>query len=262
MIHLNANQEKYLIKYMINHNDLFVASGASRAVFSCTTDIADFLGLPDKDCHAYIMKIALGKGGMSQMQTEFDTYMTYGDKGVLAEILAIGRYVEIMQAVDVWDFRDEADWGSDVSADEIYDNNQDYMSEEDAEKVADTIRLLNDLFGCTSDNGQIGKTLDGKWVAFDYGYVPENGHDSQTSDISYYIEYDDSREKYMLGLLELLDQEEDFMNIWEETFLDEDAKDEDPEDKDWNDTNSEEKDTAYWEHDDTDEEEKDCSFTN
>ncbi len=255
MIYLNSNQEKHLIRYMINQPDLFKASGASRAVFSCTTDIADYLGLPKKNTNSYVMKVALGKGGMSQTQTEYDTYMNYGHSGVLAEIVAIGRYVEIMEAVDVWDFRDEADWGYEVSAEDIYNNNEDYMTEEDAEKVVDTISVLNDLFGCTSDNGQIGKTRSGEWVAFDYGYVPENGHDSQTSNISDYIEDDDSREKYMLGLLELLDQEEDFMSTWERTFLGEDDEDEEDEDD-----YSEEKDTAYWERD-TDEEEIDSSFT-
>jgi len=257
MIYLNPNQEKHLIRYMINEPDLFMASGASRAVFSCTTDIADYLHLPEKDHGRYVMKVALGKGGISQMKTEFETYTEYGDRGVLAEIVAIGRYVEIMEAVDVWDFRDEADWGYEVSAEEIYSNNEDYLTEEDAQKVVDTICLLNDLFGCTSDNGQIGKNSRGMWVAFDYGYIPENGHDSQTSDISDYIEDDDYRDKYMLGLLELLDQEEDFMGAWEKTFLGEDDEDEEDEEED---DYSEEKDTAYWERD-TYEEEKDSSFT-
>lgn len=259
MIYLNPTQEKHLINYMINHNDLYIGAGASRAVFECSTDIADYLHLPEKAHGRYVMKIALGQGGISQMKVEFETFLQYQDRGVLAEIVAIGRYVEIMEAVDVWDFRDEAEWGYEVSADEIFSNNEDYLTEEDAEKVVNTICLLNDLFGCTSDNGQIGKNSRGMWVTYDYGFIPEYGHDSQTSDISDYIDSNNYREKYLLGLLELLDQEEDFIGTWEKTFLGKDEDDD--EDCDEDDTYTEEKDTAYWEREDTFEEEKDYSFS-
>ena len=258
MIYLNPTQEKYLIRYMIHHPDLFVNSGASRAVFFCTTDIADYLGLPEKDSNSYVLKVALGKGGMAQNQVECETFDRYQHMNILAHIEALGRYVELMEAVEVWDFRDEADYGG--YADEIYDNNQDYMTEADADKVADVIGLLSDLFGETSDNGQIGKTKDGRWVAYDYGFIPDKGHDSQTSDISNYIESEDHREEYLVGLLELLDNEEDFMSAWEKTFLSkEEICEYDDQDED---DYIEEKDTAYLEREDASNEEKDYSFTN
>ena len=60
MIHLNPTQEKHLIRYMIDNDDLFMAAGAARAVFSCTTDVADYLGLSKKDANAYDESTAKG----------------------------------------------------------------------------------------------------------------------------------------------------------------------------------------------------------
>lgn len=219
MIYLNPTQEKHLIRYVINFPKLFSASGAARAVFECTTDIADYLHLPEKDHGRYVMKIALGTGGMKQMVNEYKTYEEYKHSHVLAEIVAIGRYVEIMEAVDVWDFRDEADYGEEVTEDDIYCNNDSCLTRDEAQIIANTIRALTYLFGCTSDNGQIGRNHKGEWVAYDYGFIPEQGSRNQTSDISDDIEDTEYRQEYMTGLLDLLNQEEDLMRSWEIKFL-------------------------------------------
>lgn len=216
VIHLTPAQEQYLIRYVIQHEDLFIDAGASRAVFQCTTDIADYLNLPNKDCHAYIMKIAMGRGGVEQTKTEFETYLNRGDSGVLADILAIGRYVEIMEAVEVRDFRDEA--CRDFTADDFMEAFDD-LSSEDAIEIEHTIDVLDDLLGYTSDNGQIGKTRNGHWVAYDYGYIPGKGINTQTSDVRDVIYRDSARKEYLTGLIDLLENEEDFMGKWEETFL-------------------------------------------
>ncbi len=221
MLHLNQRQEQHVLRYLINHKDLYIDAGASRMVFECTTDICDYLKLPDSDCTAYIIKVALGRGGMEQNKVETETYEEYENYNVLAEIVAVGRYIEIMENVDVHDFRDEADWGYGIDPDDLMEEH-DYLSYDEAKDISETIEILHDIFGVTSDNGQLGKTVRGTWVAFDYGYIPGKGNDIQTSSISDYVYREATRVEYMSGLINLLDDEEDFMIQWEKEFLDED----------------------------------------
>ena len=218
MIRLNTTQEKYLINYMIANPELFIGSGSSRVVFHCTDELADYLKLPSQD-EEYIVKIAMGEGGVEQMRVEVETFIEYGNTGAFAEIAAVGRYVEIMEYVETADFYDAAEenWGPAAIQDE-YD-----VSKLEADSIFDTIETLEGIFGHTGDNGQLGKTLNDYWVAFDYGFIPGKGIDSQTSSISNYIDHPENRKKYLKGLVRLLDEEQDFMWKWENTFLDEDV---------------------------------------
>ena len=218
MIRLNTTQEKYLINYMIANPELFIGSGSSRAVFHCTDELAEYLKLPSQD-EEYIVKIAMGEGGVEQMRVEVETFIKYGDTGAFAEIAAVGRYVEIMEYVEAADFSEAADENWDPAAiQDEYD-----VSKLEADSIFDTIETLERIFGHTGDNGQLGKTLNDYWVAFDYGFIPGKGLDSQTSSISNYINHPENRKKYLKGLVRLLDEEQDFMWKWEITFLDEDV---------------------------------------
>ena len=218
MIRLNTTQEKYLINYMIANPELFIGSGSSRVVFHCTDELAEYLKLPAQD-EKYIVKIAMGQGGIEQMRVEVETFIEYGDTGAFAEIVATGRYVEIMEYVETADFSDAAEenWGP-ASIQDEYD-----VSKLEADSIFETIETLEEIFGHTADNGQLGKTLNDYWVAFDYGFIPGKGIDSQTSSISNYIDHPENRKKYLKGLVRLLDEEQDFMWKWENTFLDEDV---------------------------------------
>ena len=218
MVRLNTTQEKYLINYMIANPELFIGSGSSRVVFHCTDELADYLKLPSQD-EEYIVKIAMGEGGVEQMRVEVETFIEYGDTGAFAEIAAVGRYVEIMEYVETADFSDAAEenWGP-ASIQDEYD-----VSKLEADSIFETIETLEEIFGHTADNGQLGKTLNDYWVAYDYGFIPGNGVDSQTSYISNYINNPESRKKYLEGLVRLLDEEQDFMWKWENTFLGKDV---------------------------------------
>lgn len=218
MIRLNTAQEKYLINYMIANPELFIDSGSSRVVFHCTDELADYLKLPSQD-EKYIVKIAMGEGGVEQMRVEVETFIEYGDTGAFAEIAAVGRYVEIMEYVETADFSGAADenWGPAAIKDE-YD-----VSKLEADSIFETIETLEEIFGHTADNGQLGKTLNDYWVAYDYGFIPGKGIDSQTSYISSYIDDPENRKKYLKGLVRLLDEEQDFMWKWEITFLGKDV---------------------------------------
>lgn len=214
MIRLNTTQEKYLINYIIANPELFIGSGSSRAVFHCTDELAEYLKLPAQD-EKYIVKIAMGEGGVEQMRVEVETFIEYGDTGAFAKIAAVGRYVEIMEYVETADFFEAAEenWGPDSIQDE-YD-----VSKLEADSIFDTIETLERIFGHTGDNGQLGKTLNDYWVAFDYGFVPGKRLDSQTSDIGNYIDNPENQKEYLEGLVRLLDEEQDFMWKWENTFL-------------------------------------------
>lgn len=218
MIRLNTTQEKYLINYMIANPELFIGSGSSRVVFHCTDELAEYLKLPAQD-EKYIVKIAMGEGGVEQMRVEVETFIEYGNTGAFAEIAAVGRYVEIMEYVETADFyyAAEENWGP-AAIQDGYD-----VSKLEADSIFDTIETLEGIFGHTADNGQLGKTLNDYWVAFDYGFIPGKGIDSQTSSISNYIDHPENRKKYLKGLVRLLDEEQDFMWKWENTFLDEDV---------------------------------------
>lgn len=215
MIRLNTTQEKYLINYMIDNPELFVDSGSSRAVFNCPAELANYLQLPDRGDENYIIKIALGKGGIAQMNVEVETFIEYKESGVLADIVAVGRYIEIMENVKVEEFYDAAE--ERYSIDDIMDVY--CLSEEEAAAIYRTIATLEGIFGHTADNGQLGLNHNGDWVAYDYGFIASEDIDSQTSSISGYISYKGDRNEYLQGLISLLDKEEDFMEEWEKTFL-------------------------------------------
>ena len=132
-----------------------------------------------------------------------------------------------------------------------------------------TIYVLMDLCGDTSDNGQLGFTADKNVVAFDYGYTEESD-ECLCSDYDQIADCCESRIDYLQGLIDILDVSQ-FIEKWDfldaaESWLkdyygdyDEDDEDEeDDEDTDpdeywddddpmWDGYESEDKDTSYWE---------------
>ena len=143
----------------------------------------------------------------------------YLDNGSTSFPKAPGLGRKIMEYVEAEDFCEAADENWDPAA--IQDGYD--VSKLEADSIFDTIETLEGIFGHTGDNGQLGKTLNDYWVAFDYGFIPGKGIDSQTSCISNYIDHPENRKKYLKGLVRLLDEEQDFMWKWENTFLGEDV---------------------------------------
>lgn len=162
--------------------------GSSRMVFRCSQEIADFLKLnPNK---TYVVKLAAGHGGFIQNKHEIETYTnTDYDDFYFAEIAAFGHFINIMEEVQVDDYRDFAEgiyWDTDVEeyVEEYCDYEWEDADEDDKArlvKVATTIRYLADIYGCTSDNGQLGLNSEGNYVAYDYGFVAAQGCDEQCS---------------------------------------------------------------------------------
>lgn len=200
----------------------FLGNGAARAVFALKDTMKESLGINDD--RDLVVKLALGLGGLRQNQLETKTFLEYGKSAPLAEIVAYGRYIEVMEAVEVTDdYRDFASEGGDpyeLAAD-CYEEGTDAFEEcynnlQDAEEV---IGCLESYFGCTSDNGQLGRNADGDLVAYDYGFTTELSSGDQVSDISDAIEDDDECARYIDGLINLLVEENDCLEDFENRFL-------------------------------------------
>lgn len=238
MLVLTPAQERFILKQLEGCEPF--DHGASRACFECPTEIVKALGLNTE--YEYIIKLAMGLGGLSQNQLEILTYQQYGESHPLAQIFAAGRYVEIMEKLEIeYDFRDFVD--NDCYFCEDDDSGEEYwgFNEEIASEVEVAVELLSDLFGQTNDNGQIGySNLSGTYVSYDYGFTTEKYRDDQMSDLSEYIVYDEvNLINYLRELSDILEQEEELLGSVEKTILhkcekytgDEDAEYEDDAEK-------------------------------
>ena len=224
---LTHEQEKLILDYVkgINTED----AGCARMIFPLSVELEYKLGL--RIPFPCIIKLAMGIGGYRQNQLEIKTYLEHCDSLPLAELAAYGRFVEIMERVEVEDWRDFYDNYSDV--DDYMDcevERKDNETEEEFEeryertyknacKAVDTMEQLNDFFGFTGDNGQIGINRYGDYVAYDYGYTTTRSTDEQVSDINESVYDKEARDEYIEGLRDLLDKEEDVLEAYEKKFL-------------------------------------------
>ena len=177
--HIPLETERNIIAYLQAHfNDLFVDNGSSRAVFWTNKDIEQLLGfaLP---CSC-IIKMSLGLGGYRQSNRELDAYLQCRTTGVLADIIACGSIISIMETIDTdWDFWDFCNDRAFENDDEITDWMDDYYQWDDYDdddvaryyEVARVMRTLDATLGCTGDNAQIGySSKDDCFKAYDYGF--------------------------------------------------------------------------------------------
>ena len=182
-----TKQEEIHILRMLDHKDR-IGCGSSRYVMSVPTEIARYLGLDLTK--RYVLKLAIGLGGLNQHQHEVEMWQDIQDNDILAEIFAIGHFFSIMEEVscdDEQDFAEEIT--ADMSDEELewaigYNINDDLLENGGYKryfKIATTIRSLAKYNGLTADNGQLGLTPDGRWVAYDYGFISDGDLD-QCSD--------------------------------------------------------------------------------
>ena len=206
---LTNAEEKLLLamaKKIHSIDKKYYGRGSSRVVYLLdpmqNEEHLDYIrdaGLP-ADGRAYVIKVALGVGGMNQNMREVKAFLEYGFKYPLAHIYRSGKFVEVMEVVDIIDpeYRDSEiyDYGC---FEDYYDmlNNvegayQEYLSDLDPETEEDNFEFndsqayfkksevlkvweisceLADIFGETSDNLQLGYNNQGVLVCYDYGYV-------------------------------------------------------------------------------------------
>lgn len=228
VITLTHEQERKVLEYVLTLE--LEDCGAARMVFPLNKMLQADLGIdPNEDC---IVKVPMGIGGYRQTQLEIQTYLTYGGNWPLARIIRYGHFVEIMERVEVDDFRGfYDDYGdADGYAEYIAGSKEENETEEDyqkryqqsydnAEEAMSVMDTLANIFGSTDDNGQLGWTKDRRLVAYDYGYTTDATTGEQVSDISDNVYDDETRLKYIDGLIELLGQEESMLEHYEKVFL-------------------------------------------
>ena len=197
---LSLTQEKLILEYLQEKtNDLFIASGSSRAVFEIDDVIQSILGF--KTPVSCVLKMSLGLGGYRQSRREVATYEQLQSFGVLAEVFGRGSVFTVMEQVDA-DERDFYEFYSyDCCVDDYLDRNA-YSDDDDGEReylrdcdlfedAAYVIRVLDSELGDTSDNSQLGRTEDGRLVAYDYGFISGVDCREQMTRTSDYFSYNE-----------------------------------------------------------------------
>lgn len=195
MKRLNRIEEKQIILKALEV-DKFLGRGSSRAVYS----------LGDGTC----LKIAFDSCGQFQNKTELDAFREYG-KANFAEIYAFGRYVVVMEEVQVFGDLEELEYDFDNLGSRYEQEAEDYYNELEAMKalhsdyphksfmpfsefernfeieglnsanyyeIQELKYFLDGIFGYTSDNYQIGMRDNGTFVAYDYGFNVDDMHKS------------------------------------------------------------------------------------
>ena len=97
-------KEEYDILWALNGEEP-MGNGTSRVVFDCPDDLADQLNL-DSNYH-YIIKLDYGMAGRNQMMTEVNFFKSYENSDnirYLARIAAVGKFMTIMEYVEVIDY--------------------------------------------------------------------------------------------------------------------------------------------------------------
>lgn len=228
VITLTHEQEKRILNYVLTLE--LEDAGAARMVFPLNKMLQADLGIdPSEDC---IVKVPMGIGGYRQTQLEIQTYLIYGQSKPLARLIRYGHFVEIMEKVEVDDFRGFYDDYGDAEgyADYVTGCQRENETEEEyetrlqknfdnAEQAMFVMEQLADIFGNTDDNGQLGWTKEGCLVAYDYGYTTDSSTDDQTSDLSSQVSDDETRNDYISGLIDLLGEEEEMLEHYEKVFL-------------------------------------------
>lgn len=227
-----------------------IGSGSSRAVYDLDAylkdSLFDELGILTEDRRTtnYVVKLALGLGGCTQMMNEVSAYQNYGLSYPLAEIAAVGHFIIIMEKV-VDDDVTKCLYGIDSecpAADEIereviinyHENGMDwdFMCDNDLETLeencgltqsqvadlqsecedaANAVSDLDYIFGTTLDNLQIGKSTRGGYVSYDYGFRGDGWGSTNTwsSRLGNYTEDSAVMESYMDKLIGALEAEDE-----------------------------------------------------
>ena len=196
---MDLKKEKEIAQYLHEHwKELFIGSGSSRAVFDIDEGSAEILGILPFEC---IIKMSLGLGGYRQSELEYNTYCKYEDlQPCLATIVARGSIFTVMESVDTdYDFYEFYDYyncepGEMVGEwyEEDEDGNYPDGYERDLDfyyKARNVILQLEEYFGSTSDNCQLGLTESGDLVAYDYGFDGGRYASEQMTRSSHYFSY-------------------------------------------------------------------------
>lgn len=214
---LSSEQEKALLRMLVEKYTAD-ANGASRIVFLVDSSDIQGCGIDVDINRDYVIKVAIGLAGINQNGVESNAYRYYGETYALAEVPYIGHYIEIMEAVEVWDLRGTFDDNYDYFY-EIMHENYDF-DEDRVREFYDVVLSMEDINGYTSDNAQVGINKEGRVVAFDYGF--DNNTDERfCSTISQWTDFDsdvETTERYLNALVDLIDAEDEAVDELERSL--------------------------------------------
>lgn len=178
---LTKDEEKFVLNTLLECET--IGRGSSRYVFMDNGEtIQSYFGFD----RPVVVKVACGGGGMTQNDAECQLYEQQGDDLPLAKIMARGKFIEIMEVVteleyvgtlrDVIDCcYDEHDIFEAINGvcydDDNWTENDIFVTEQEIAEVYGIVNYLADYTGFTSDNAQLGRTIYGDVVCYDYGYV-------------------------------------------------------------------------------------------
>ena len=214
--HLTLEQETKLL-YTIAEKYDYLDNGASRAVFNMDSEDFDKCGIKLPNDKKYVVKVAIGTGGINQNYFEVHNYINFGEDYPLATIYYYGKYVEIMEYVDVipeaTNFDDDDEEFFEYMRDNVY-------SDSETQEIIDTIRSLEDINGYTLDNTQVGFDSNGNVVSYDYGFVADSGK-VLTSDLTdFFYEEEETIKEYLYRLAQIATEEEEvFKNLERELLI-------------------------------------------
>ena len=152
--HLTTHQEKIIIDKLLKRKAEFLNYGSSRVVFPWTDD--------------KIVKIALTEEGIKQNKNELRVFTDCEEDDILSNIYAYGKIVLVCEKCDLEVDADFEDYL------ELLDNLYNEGKTEVSAKVQKAVDYLNNHYGNTDDNYQIGYNRKGFLVCLDYGFNPQS----------------------------------------------------------------------------------------
>lgn len=214
--HLTLEQETKLL-YIIAESYDYLDNGASRAVFSVSNENFNRCGIKLPNDKRYIVKVAIGTGGINQNYFEVHNYINFGEVCPLAAIYYYGKYVEIMEYIDVipeaTNFEDDDEEFFEYMQDSEY-------STSEVQEIIDAIRSLEDINGCTLDNTQVGFNSNGNVVSYDYGFVADSGKVLVSDLTDFFYEEEETIKEYLYRLAQIATEEEEvFKNLETELLI-------------------------------------------
>jgi hypothetical protein len=160
---LTSYQEKIIIQTLMRKHIKHLGYGSSRIVFPWG----------DKK----VVKIAISKEGIAQNQAELECF-DLAEPNMLTNIYCYGELVLIAEKVSLMVDANEEDYDSLLES--LYKNEEDEV----AKQLEKTIDFLENHFGMTSDNLQLGQNREGYIVSLDYGFESRLDNDDNIGNVS------------------------------------------------------------------------------
>ena len=214
--HLTLEQETKLL-YKIAEKYDYLDNGASRAVFNMDNENFDKCGIKLPSDKKYVVKVAIGTGGINQNYFEVHNYINFGEDYLLAAIYYYGKYVEIMEYVDVIPEATNFEYDDEEFFEYMQDNG---YSASEAQEMINTITSLEDINGDTLDNTQVGFNSNGNVVSYDYGFVADSGKILVSDLTDYFFKEEETIKEYLYRLAQIATEEEEvFKNLETELLI-------------------------------------------